>query len=38
MNMLTLIGHVVRRDTTRDAACEFRLASNPVIAQRAGGS
>ena len=42
MNVLTLTGHLVtdpvRRDTTRGLVCEFRLASNPLVAQRAGGS
>ena len=40
MNVLTLTGHLVtdpvHRDTTRGLACEH--ASNPVVAQHAGGS
>ena len=42
MNVLTLTGHLVtdpvRRDKPRGVICEFRLASNPVVAQHAGGS
>ena len=38
MNVLTLTGHLVtdRRDTTRGLVCEFRHASNPVVAPQVG--